>query len=585
MPSPSVPNKEVVDFPHSAVVVDKFLTEPSSSYVGTYAPIEPGQPYVPLNHSVAQASQFSGLFSLGQKAGKDREFQERFWASNPKTQDLYNYSVDFSSKDNTLPIFKRRYLFKRDEYTPGTNLAPFTALYAVRVTASGSGYDLNNPPVVTCNNGATAIALVNPVDGSIAKITLKNEGVNCTTSVTIAAPPAGGVQATAIGILQPSNCLLIDETAVPAEAPWDALYLQVDRTYETLPGDILFDIVPDAELGIPVMTTEQRQASNVFWTCGKIAPVSFNISAATIAAQTVITTSAPHDFYIGEYAVIAGTANTTPTLNGTWLVVAIPSPTTVVLALAVTGVSGAIGGTIKRYSWAYIERRKTENANVVLKVTTRAAVSDITAYDYETITPRKYSFPDALLFAIGSADNSTSSTTETTEYALAFSWSGTVAQQIQNGYRGNVWAKRRRIFSMGPFSAIPTDPLTGDPYQFTVIMPSTGMINIKGGSFSERLTTTGLTQTTSSTAKSETIPPVLTGAFGGIGGGGGRVVYDAFLPDSVPTKFTAGDVILEHDDVIQLRGIEVYMWTVWSITVPYTTGMNPPGTLPVPVWP
>jgi len=585
MASNNPPNKETVDYPHPAVVVDKMLTERSSSFVGTFAPIEPGQPYVNLNHSVAQAADYAGLISLSQKAGQDREFQERFWASDPKTQDIWNYEVSYGSKNNLFPIFKRKYLEKRDDYTPRTDLTPLTSLYAVHITAPGSGYDPANPPLVTCNNGATAIALVDPTNGAIAKITLKIEGLNCNTTVTIAAPPAGGVQATAVGVLQPANCLLIDESAAPAQDPWGSLYLVVDRTYETLPGDIEFDIVPDAELGIPVMTTEQRWPSTAYWPCGKFAPVSFNISGATIATQTVVTTSAPHDFYVDEFVVVTGTANTTPSLDGTWRVVSVPSPTTVVLDKTITGVSGAVGGTIRRYSWVYVERRKTDNTNVVLKVTTRAAVSDITAYNYETITPRKYSFPDALTGAVGAADNSNSTTTEPTEWAIAYSYSGTVALEIQNGYRGNVWSKRIRVFSMGPFQAVPTDPDTGQPYQFTVIMPATGMVTIKGGSFSERLTATGMTTSTSSSAKAQTIPPVLTGAFGGITGGGGRVAYGGFLPASVPPLFTVGDTILEHDDVVQLRATEVYMWTISKILVPYTTGQNPPGTLPVPPWP
>jgi hypothetical protein len=587
MPSPNVPNKETRDFPRPAVVVDTLLTEPSSSYVGTYAPVEPGQPYINLNHSVAQAGQYAGLFSLGQKVGKDREFQERFWASDPATQDIDNFSVEYGSKDTTLPIFKRIYKEKRDTYTPRANLSPLTSLYAVRVTVAGSGYDPNNPPAVTCNNGATAIALVNPTNGAIAKITLKNEGVNCTTTVTIAAPPAGGVQANAVGVLQPANCLLIDEAAIPAPDPWGALYLQVDRTYETLPGDILIDDVPDPELSIPTLTTVQRRAATDFWPIGEFSPASlgaFNISSATIATQTVITLTTGHDFVPGEYVIGAGTAHTTPTLNGTFQVVD-TTPTTITLALAITGISGTIGGAFSHASYVTYERRKTDNANVVLKVTTRAAVADVTTYNQETEAFRPYPFPDALIEILGYSSDTQGMTTETTEYGYSFSWSGGIGFKILPGFRGDCQATRFRVFSMGPITTMPTDPLTGQPYAPTVVMPAVGTVTCEGGAQSLTETLTGETTSMSDSWKGENIPPVLTSAFSGsvTNIGTGEAVFSVDLPDAIikdpgssaRSGWVQGDIITTIDPPEKLRGIGVYMTTIWQIVVPYTTGVGP----------
>lgn len=591
MASPTVPNKETVDFPHPAVVVDILLNEPSSSYVGNYAPIEPGQPYLATSiHNADQAAKYASLISLSQKAGKDREFQERFWASDPKTQDLYNYAIEYGSKNTTLPNFKRKYLEKRDDYPVlvRANLSTFTGIYAIRITAGGTGYVAPIASITDAGGGtgAAAIALFDS-NGVIKKITLKAEGVNYVTPVVTITDtaPGPGAGATAVAIIQPANCLLTEESAQPATDPWGSLYLEVDRTYESLPGDILFDIVPDPELGIPMMTTVQRRASTDSWTCGEIPPIPFNISGATVAVQTVVTTSAPHDFFVGEYVIAVGTANTTPTMNGgagsagdpakRWLVVAVTS-TTVTLALHITAITGVIGGTLQRYSYAYVERLKTENSNVVLKQTTRALTNDITSYQPNNVTycPRKYPFPDVLLAAIASNNDANSTTTETTEIAFSYSYSGSVALEIQNGYRGDCDATRSRFFSMGPFQQAPINSFTGQPFAATVVQPSTGMITIKGGSFSSRQTATGLTTATSSTAKDETIPPVLTGAFGGIQGGfgQGRVQYRVGLPPSVPQRWNKGDIIVTLDETEKLRGGAIYMITVWQIVVPYNTG-------------
>lgn len=233
----NTPNNPLRDYPFLSIIVDTMLSERSSSYVGNWTLVEPGTPFAaPPTHSKAEAEKYAGTISLGQKAGKDNEFQERYWATIPHTQDVHNYNITFDQEENAFPAFKRRYLELRDTYAARTKATAFTGLYAVTATAKGAGYDPANPPAVTCDGGAMAIAVVDPLDGSIAKITLKSEGASCTTSVTIAAPPVGGTQATAAGVLQPASCVLIKEQVLDAPEPWNALYLLVERTYETVPG-------------------------------------------------------------------------------------------------------------------------------------------------------------------------------------------------------------------------------------------------------------------------------------------------------------------------------------------------------------
>lgn len=589
MASPSLPNKEQVDFPHPPVVVDQLLVEPSSSYVGTYTPVEPGQPYVNLNHSVAQAAKYAGLISLGQKAGKDREFQERFWVSDPATQDIWNYSVSYSGKNNLLPIFTRKYLEKRDDYPAlvRANLSTFTGLYAIRMTAFGTGYV---SPVVTITDagggtGATAIALMDPA-GAIKKITLKSEGVNYVTPiVTITDSTGPGAGATAVAIEQPSNCLLTEESAAPAQDPWGALYLEVDRTYESLPGDIFIDIVPEPKFKFPVMTTRQRFPSSAKWTVGQILPIPVNISSASIAVQTVVGLASAPDFIPGEWVVGTGTANTFPSLNGSFLVVAV-NGNNVTLDLHVTVVSGAIGGTLKRYSNVFVERRTTDNINVVQKVTTRAAVQDITAYNALNTTEsfRPYPFMDALLGINHYKDTSTGTGAGST-YSYSFSWSGGISVRTLPGFRGDCQATMIRAFSMSPFATMPTNPNTGLPYSPTVVMAATGNIVVEGGSTSFSLSDTEETTANSVSFKSFSIPPVLTFPFSGavedVGSGNSianlnyatAIVKDA---GSAPrTGFLQGDIITAIDPAEELSQVGVYMVTIWQIVCPYTTGATP----------
>lgn len=271
MPS-NVPNKPTVDFPAQSVIVDTLIRARTSSFVGTAKPIEPGTPFRPLNHSVAEALAYANTIFLGQKMGADNEFQELIWATVPATQDIYGYSVEYSGKTAAAPIFKRRYLELRDTYAPRADLSLFTGVYAVKITNGGIGYstDPNNPPTVTITDSgsgvnATAIAITNSA-GAIVKITLKAEGVAYTPSsvgVTITDVAGGtGSGAAATAVVQPPTCMLVDESAEPAPEPWGSLYLLVTRSYETLPGPLISGTHVDPESGIVTNYTKQITATN-----------------------------------------------------------------------------------------------------------------------------------------------------------------------------------------------------------------------------------------------------------------------------------------------------------------------------------
>lgn len=257
MPS-QVPNKLWPDFPFPSIVGNTMGIEKSSIYSGTYVPIEPGTPFAPKNHTVADAAQFSGMIFLRQNAGENNEFQRQAWATPPTLQDLYNYEIDFSAEDAGYPIFKRSYLVLRDGYSALGDGTLFSGVYAVKVTAAGLGYTSGGIVTFTGGGGtgASGVLVVDPVTGAIVKITLKSEGVGYTSAPT-AVLPAGGAGGTAVGVVQATNCFLVSEKVVRTpDKDWDSIYFIAQRTYETLPGPWLYDtsLAEDSD----VVTTKKR---------------------------------------------------------------------------------------------------------------------------------------------------------------------------------------------------------------------------------------------------------------------------------------------------------------------------------------
>jgi hypothetical protein len=112
----------------------------------------------------------------------------RYWGNGYQNQDQHNYDISYSAESNPHPIFQRRYLVRRDEYSVSTKEQSFSGLYSIQVTNGGSGYDPDNPPTVTINGfsstTATAKALVSS-DGVIKWVYLTNEGAGYSTVPTV----------------------------------------------------------------------------------------------------------------------------------------------------------------------------------------------------------------------------------------------------------------------------------------------------------------------------------------------------------------------------------------------------------------
>jgi hypothetical protein len=613
-PMPLPPRFPVREF-QTPVYTDGFFTELISTDSEPYfvnGPPRRGALYSSVQGASANViAAFPALYFL--REIRYRETQDWvlwLWGTDPLAEDSYNASVQYTNSDTSKPEYVRVYTIRRDVYEanslPVSLGQPLKSVTYALVTNGGSGYSKNTTLAFSGGGGSGATAQPVISAGVIISVIVTAGGGGFTSTPTLTAMDAGGGSGAVFSVsLQGVAAVMVDQKKqeFPEQHPLRNEYVQVVRRFQTLPGPILVDIVPDPELGIPVMTTIQPRSASDTWTCGEIAPIAFNISGATVAVQTVVSLSGYPtipDIFVGEWVVVAGTSNTTPTLNGTWLVVAV-NGNAITLDKQLTAVSGTVGGTMKRYSYAYVERRKTENANVVEMVTTRAATSDITQYNQSTYASRTYPFPDALLNIYEYKDEATT-TNLIDPLNWAYSYSGGVGFKILPGFRGGCDATRLRVFSMGPVTTLPTNPATGHPYQNTVVIPAVGTVQVQGGSVSKSnnllaiATSGGVvsigeiqdTTSTSNTFKGVPIPPVLTKAYSGpipVGPSGAQATFDVKLPDSIVydkgftpetrTGWTQGDIITVIDQPEKLRSIGVYMTTIWLIVAPYTTGVGP----------
>ena len=94
------------------------------------------------------------------------------------------------------------------------------AVLSITVTNTGSGY--TTPPAVTINggNGATAVAILSGGSVTFIEVTNAGTGGTGTVSVSIAAPPAGGTQATATAV----TGSLVPNMSCPGQDPTDPFF-------------------------------------------------------------------------------------------------------------------------------------------------------------------------------------------------------------------------------------------------------------------------------------------------------------------------------------------------------------------------
>lgn len=128
----------------------------------------------------------------------DQGTNRRVWCNGYRNQDQYNYDIAYSGESNSHPIFTRRYLERRDQYSVYAKESKFTGIYLIRVTNEGSGY--TSEPTVTITGNATARAIISS-DGKVKWIYLTSEGSGYTSAPTVTISGGGGAAATATALL------------------------------------------------------------------------------------------------------------------------------------------------------------------------------------------------------------------------------------------------------------------------------------------------------------------------------------------------------------------------------------------------
>lgn len=199
-----------------------------------------GMPYA----SIRDAKQwviaaFPNLYFVRESRWRESD-QYVLWifGSDPKGEDTYNSEDTYGLEDTTKPGYTRVYTVRREVYNAAPSLAalsPLKTIIALKVTTQGSGY---TSATVTTSNGAASTPVIS--GGKIVSLVLTAQGSDVTDAPTVTIT-GDGSGAAATAIIQSQSALLVSQKKVelPEAHPLRNEYVQVVRTYSTLPGHTL----------------------------------------------------------------------------------------------------------------------------------------------------------------------------------------------------------------------------------------------------------------------------------------------------------------------------------------------------------
>lgn len=259
-PPPELP---VRTYP-SPDVAEQVLVEWVTSELANATSLEPGTPH-------PNQREFAG-FKLGiQRVNPlDHNFTQRIWVTDESSPDAYNYALKYAFESVAHPIFIRAYRELKTAYTARVKGTALQTVYKLVLTTAGSGYTSGDTPDLTFDNtgtsgtGAAGHGVVSPT-GTITELIIDNGGSGYVSAPTFTlAAPTGGVAATGTAHIQPTGAILVSEEAqsFPPESEFHALYFNVVRIYETLPGPILYGQEWDRGLDIPFPFIQQDIPAN-----------------------------------------------------------------------------------------------------------------------------------------------------------------------------------------------------------------------------------------------------------------------------------------------------------------------------------
>lgn len=183
---------------------------------------------------------FPNLYFLReQRFGNSQDWVFWIWGSDPLAEDTYNSEVYYAAESVDCPGYIRMYTIRRDEYDANPNLPAGSALgtiISVSVTTGGSGY---TSATATSSNGAVMQVIV--ANGSVQSIVVKQQGAPVTSAPTVTISGTG-TGATAEAVIQGQTAILIGQKKqeFPDGHPFQNEYVRVIRTYQVLPGPLLY---------------------------------------------------------------------------------------------------------------------------------------------------------------------------------------------------------------------------------------------------------------------------------------------------------------------------------------------------------
>lgn len=299
MPVP-IPNQTpIVTFP-VPVIADQVLLEFWNTTQADYVPLAPGTPH-------QNTRDYSG-FKLGKQAAVEgtEKMIRRVWVTDATNENLYNYALKYSGQSVSHPIFIRSYRERKDTYVERARGSALQTVYKIKLTAAGTGY---TAPTVSfsggAGSGATATAVLHH-DKSIAEIVLTAGGDSYTSAPTVTITDATGSGAAATAYIQSTGAVLVEEEAQQFDpaSEYFALYFNVIRVYETLPGPLLSGQNYNVRNGIITPYTIQKTASGV-----ALGNANTEVTPLSTVEDEVRVTTIPSAAILAEWTSIVGTAN------------------------------------------------------------------------------------------------------------------------------------------------------------------------------------------------------------------------------------------------------------------------------------
>lgn len=189
------------------------------------------------------------------------------WGTNSLAQNSYNSEVTYEAEGVSYPMFVRTSTVRRKDWEANPTIAPLTALtglLSVAITAAGTGYTFATATTAT---GAEATAVVLRGAGNAGGpiidwiVTKEGTGVGSGAAMVIVGDGAG---AAATARIQPASAVLVSQKKqeIADGDPYSNDYVQIVRTYATLPGATLEEIKPNPETLANVSVSKTRKVTS-----------------------------------------------------------------------------------------------------------------------------------------------------------------------------------------------------------------------------------------------------------------------------------------------------------------------------------